>query len=372
MVSSFHRDDLITLARAHRRRKLLSPVGRDFSSNDYLAFAGSQSLRDAAVEAIDRGVAVGSGGSRLLRGNTAEHEALEAQAARFFHSESALFVGSGFAANSLIFATLPQPGDLIVYDTLIHASAHEGMKLSRAPCSSFTHNDVGAAADAIDRWRAAGGKGTPWIAVETLYSMDGDCAPIEDFAALADQVDAILLVDEAHAAGVYGPGGRGLAADFLGRENVVSMVTCGKAFGCEGALILGPAVFRDFLLNRGRSFIFSTAPSPLIASVVRASLGIVARAEDRRERLRALVVEAGRAFERFGFAPSGTQIQPIVIGDEARTMRIAETLQGCGFDVRGIRPPTVPPGTARLRMSITLNSGESDIREFAAALARLL
>lgn len=372
MQSDFHRHDLDSLEGSHRRRRLLAPAGRDFSSNDYLGLAGSQQLRDAAVEALERGVAIGSGGSRLLRGNTAEHEALEVDAARFFGSESALFVGSGFAANSLIFATLPQQEDLIVYDALVHASAHEGMKLSRAPRTGFAHNDVGAAADAIERWRAGGGRGTPWIAIETLYSMDGDLAPLTDFADLAERTGAVLLVDEAHAIGVHGPKGRGLSADLQGRENVVSLVTCGKAIGCEGALILGPALFRDFLVNRGRSFIFSTAPSPLMAAVVRASLGIVAQAEARRKRLRALVAKAVRLFRPLGFPVGETHIQPIIIGGEARTMRIAEALQHRGFDVRGIRPPTVPTGTARLRVSITLNSGESDIQELADTLARLL
>ena len=372
MSFHFHRNDLAALDKAHCLRTLVPPTGRDFSSNDYLGLAGSQLLRDAAIEAMERGVALGSGGSRLLRGNSAEHEALEADAAHFFGSESALFVGSGFAANSLIFATLPQPDDLIVYDTLIHASAHEGMKLSRAPCAGFAHNDAGAAADTIERWRANGGRGRPWIAIETLYSMDGDFAPIAEFAALAQRTDAYLLVDEAHAVGVWGPDGRGLAADLYGADHVIGLATCGKAMGCEGALILGPAVLRDFLINRGRGFVFSTAPSPLIAAVVRASLGIVAQATDRRERLRERVADAGRAFAPLGIAGSGTQIQPIVIGDEARTMRIAGALQERGFDVRGVRPPTVPAGTARLRVSITLNSANSDIGELADTLERLL
>ena len=372
MISRFYRNDLDSLERVHRRRSLVLSSGRDFSSNDYLGLAGSQDLRDAAVEALERGVALGSGGSRLLRGNTVEHEALEAEAARFFGSESALFVGSGFAANSLIFSTLPQPDDLIVHDSLIHASAHEGMKLSRAPRVSFAHNDVDAASDAIADWRAAGGTGTPWIAIETLYSMDGDRARIEEFLALAERTGAVLVMDEAHAAGVFGPDGRGLAAGFAGRENVVSLVTCGKAIGCEGGLILGPALFRDFLVNRGRSFVFSTSPSPLMAAVVRASLRIVEQADERRERLRALATSAADAFASLGFAPSGTHIQPIVLRDEARTMRIAGALQDNGFDIRGIRPPTVPAGTSRLRVSITLNSEESDIRDLAEILERLL
>ena len=370
--ANFYKNDLERLENSGRRRTLTEAIGRDFSSNDYLALAGSTALRTAAAEAIARGVGIGSGGSRLLRGNSPEHIALEADAARFFGSESALFVGSGYGANSLILSTLPQRDDLVLHDALIHASAHEGMRLSRAPCQSFAHNDVDAAADAIKQWRARGGRGTPWIAIETLYSMDGDIAPIADFAALADRNGAMLLIDEAHAAGVCGPKGRGLAAQLQGRENIVTLATCGKALGCEGALILAPAILRDFLVNRGRGFIFSTAPSPLIAAIVRESLAIVALADDRRDRLNELIAKAGYHFGRLGIPSSGTHIQPVIVGEDARTMHIAATLRDRGFDVRGIRPPTVPAGTARLRISITLNTDETEIAELAVALGDLL
>lgn len=371
-VIEFYNDDLRRLEEAGRRRTLTSAAGCDFSSNDYLALAGSEALRTAGAEALARGVDAGSGGSRLLRGNATEHVALESDASRFFGSESALFMGSGFAANSLILSTLPQPEDLVLHDALIHASVHEGMRMSRAPSERFAHNDVGAATDAIARWRADGGRGIPWIAFETLYSMDGDVAPIADFAALAERTGAMLLIDEAHAVGVCGPEGRGLAAQLHGGENVVTLVTCGKALGCEGALILAPAVVRDFLVNRGRSFIFSTAPSPLIAAIVRESLAIVAGADERRERLRDIIKKVGEHLAPLGVVPSGTHIQPVLIGEDARTMRIAAALQARGLDVRGIRPPTVPTGTARLRISITLNTDDSAISELATALEELL
>ena len=371
-VSSFYQDDLMRLEKVGRRRAMTVASGCDFSSNDYLALAGSAALRSAAMHALARGVSPGSGGSRLLRGNCPEHLGLETDAARFFGSESALFVGSGFAANSLVVSTLPQASDLILHDELIHASVHEGMRMARAPSQKFAHNDVDAAADAIARWRASGGCGTPWISFETLYSMDGDVAPVEDFASLAERTGAMLLIDEAHAVGVCGPEGRGLAAHLHGCENVVTLVTCGKALGCEGALILAPAVLRDFLVNRGLSFIFSTAPSPLIAAIVRESLSIVANADERRQRLRLIIEHAGKRLAPLSIIPSGTHIQPVPIGEDSRTMRIAEALQARGFDIRGIRPPTVPAGTARLRISLTLNIDEAAISEFATALEDLL
>lgn len=365
-------DDLARLAASSRRRKLIPETGVDFSSNDYLGLGRSGQLADAARAALDRGVAVGSGGSRLLRGNNPEHEMLEEEAAAFFGSESATFFATGYAANSALFSTLPQRGDLIVHDALIHASAHEGMRLGRAQVASAKHNDANHFEAAIRNYRDAGGKGTPWIAVESLYSMDGDRAPLEDLSAIAARHDAILLIDEAHATGVFGADGRGLADDLSRSENVITLRTCGKALGCEGALVCGSAVIKEFLVNRARGFIFSTAPSPLMAAVVRAALAIVSDRPDLREELWARVRYAQQALAPLGATASGSQIIPLIIGRDDRTMAAAAALQAAGFDVRGIRPPTVPRNTARLRISITLNASTADIDHLADAIAKAL
>jgi 8-amino-7-oxononanoate synthase len=365
------RADLAGLAALDRLRVLGPRAGRDFASNDYLALAGAPRLAEAAARALDAGVAIGSGGSRLLRGNHAEHEALEAEAARFFGSEAALFFSTGFAANACLFATVPQRGDLIAYDSLSHASVHEGLRLARADHRPFAHNDAQAADDAIAAWRRDGGVGMPWIAVESLYSMDGDRAPLADLAAVARRHDAMLVIDEAHATGVFGRDGRGLTAD-LPPGDRITLHTCGKALGCEGALVACPAVVRDFLVNRGRGFIFSTAPSPLMAAAVRAALAIIADEPGRRDRLHALVAHAGRALASCGVAPTGSQILPLVLGEDGRAMAVATRLQAAGFDVRGIRPPTVPAGTARLRLSLTLNVTEVDVDALAGALQEAL
>ncbi|MBJ6122725.1 8-amino-7-oxononanoate synthase [Sphingomonas mollis] len=363
-----HRRDLDQLAAMGRRRSLAPRRGVDFSSNDYLGLSTSPRLAAAVADAVARGVAVGSGGSRLLRGNDVEHERLEDEAARFFGCEAALFFGSGFAANAALLATLPQRGDLVVHDALIHASAHEGVRLGRAACMAAAHNDAGAFEDAIVRWRTGGGTGTPWIAVESLYSMDGDRAPLDELAVVAARHDAMLLIDEAHATGVWGPGGRGLAAGLEGRENVISLHTCGKALGVEGALVCGPAVVRDFLVNRGRGFIFSTAPSPLMTVAVGEALRIVADEPERRDRLAALIAVAAEVLAPCGVTVTGSQIMPLVIGEDGETMRIAAAVQAAGYDVRGIRPPTVAAGTARLRVSLTLNVGEDDVRALGDVL----
>ncbi|ALC11871.1 8-amino-7-oxononanoate synthase [Sphingopyxis sp. 113P3] len=364
-----HRANLAALAAEDRRRSLNPRKGVDFASNDYLALAGSYALSEAIAAGLERGIPAGSGGSRLLRGNHAEHEALEAHAARHYGSEAALFFSTGFAANAALFATLPQRGDLVVHDELIHASAHDGMKLGRAGRVDARHNDAQAFDDIIGRWRRGGGTGTPWIAVESLYSMDGDRAPLGDLAAVAERHDAVLVIDEAHATGVYGPAGQGLAHELADRENIITLHTCGKALGCEGALLCGPAIVRDFVVNRGRPFIFSTAPSPLVAWLVRHALEIVANEPERAARLHALVRRAETRLAPLGIAASGSQIIPILIGDNGRTMQIAAALQDAGFDVRGIRPPTVPHGTARLRIAITLNVDEPEIDAMVDALA---
>ena len=367
MFADQHRD-LASLTAADRYRSLRPRAGMDFASNDYLGLAGSDRLRGAMVEALARGVPVGSGGSRLLRGNAPEHEALEAAAARFFGTEAALFFASGYAANSILFATLPQRADLIVHDSLIHASAHEGMRLTRATCVRAAHNDAGAVEDAIATWRCAGGTGRVWIAVESLYSMDGDRAPLTALAAIADRHDAVLLIDEAHATGVFGPDGRGLAAGLDGRDNVITLRTCGKALGCEGALVCGPAVACDFLVNRGRGFIFSTAPSPLMACAVEEALRIVADEPDRRTGLWARVAQAETLLAPVGVGVTGSQIMTLPVGDDGAAMALAAAVQAAGYDVRGIRPPTVPAGTARLRISLTLNVDEPDIAGLADIL----
>jgi 8-amino-7-oxononanoate synthase len=365
-----HERALNALLRRGRLRTLRPRVGVDFASNDYLALAESAELNAAAIAAIERGVPVGAGGSRLLRGNHAEHEALESEAAAFFGAEAALFFGGGFAANTALFATLPARGDLIVYDELIHASVHDGMRLSRAEACASRHNDPQSVDDAIQVWRARGGVGQVWIAVESLYSMDGDRAPLAALSEIAARHDAMLVIDEAHATAVFGPEGRGLAADLEGSENVISLHTCGKALGATGALVLAPKTVCDYLINRARPFIYATAPPPLMAAVVRAALGIVRREPERRQKLHDLIAYADRALRaETPFAPSGSQIQPIIVGADEHAVTLASALQARGFDLRAIRPPTVPEGTARLRMTLTLHASEKQIGDVITALA---
>ena len=365
MSFSRHATALSLRAARGRGRGLTPASGLDFASNDYLGLAGSALMAEAARAALARGVPVGAGGSRLLRGNHPEHEALEAEAAAFFGAEAALLMGGGFQANQAIFSALPMRGDLVVHDALIHASAHEGMRLGRAEVRSFGHNDAGDAARVIAGWRAAGGAGRVWIAVESVYSMQGDLAPLPALADLARREDAVLVVDEAHATGVFGARGRGLAQGLA--CPLVTLHTGGKALGVAGGIICGPRVLIQTLLNRARVLIYATAPPPLVAALLRAAL----RALEATD----LVAEAQArlAFARAQAAPLGiavhSQIVPVILGEDRLALARAAQLQARGFDLRAIRPPTVPRGTARLRISITGNVDADAIRALFAALA---
>jgi 8-amino-7-oxononanoate synthase len=352
-----------------RLRSLKPRTGIDFSSNDYLALASAPRMRRAVSAAVEAGTPIGAGGSRLLRGNCEEHESLEAAAAEFFGAEAAIFFGSGYVANFAVLTTLPQRGDLLVLDQLVHASIHEGARAGRAEFRQSRHNDPQSVETTIRDWRAQGGTGRVWIVVESLYSMDGDFAPLQVLIAIADRHDAFLMVDEAHATGVYGEQGRGLTACYEGRENLVAVHTCGKALGAAGALVTTTRLLRDFIVNRCRPFIFSTAPSPLMAVAVREALLILRQEPERQQRLTDLIAFGHRQIgTRRGFRLSGSQIVPYVVGDNARAMALAAAMQARGFDIRGIRPPTVPAGTARLRISLTNNVGEDDVRAMLDAL----
>jgi 8-amino-7-oxononanoate synthase len=361
------------LERKGRRRALSRACGIDFTSNDYLGLAGSARLKASVILALERGVPVGAGGSRLLRGNHPEHEALEEEAAAFFGSERMLYFGSGYAANMAILSALPQRNDLVVYDELIHASSHAGIAAGRATAAGVPHNDVVAFEDAIRKWRDVGGKGHPWIVAESVYSMDGDRAPLAGLAEISDRYDGFLLVDEAHATGVHGSDGRGFSAALEGRDNVVVLHTCGKALGVSGALVGGSRILCDYLINHARPFIYATAPSPLAAASVREALRILADEPERRQRLQRIIEYANEQMAmHLGIKGSGSQILPVILGDSARTLSVARQMQADGFDIRAIRPPTVPANTARLRISITLNADEHSVSRMFKRLAEVM
>lgn len=363
---------LEALAQRGRMRVLHPIMGADFASNDYLGLAGSALLCDLTRAALDSGFAPGAGAARLLRGNHDAFTALEAEAAAHFGSGGALYFGAGYAANLALFSALPAARDLVLHDALIHASARDGMRLGSAETRSFAHNDVTAARDTLRDWRAQGGKGQIWLAVESLYSMDGDFAPLADLVALANAEDAFLIVDEAHATGIWGPEGRGVAAAFAAQQNLITLHTCGKALGVQGALVCADPVLIATLINRARSFIYSTAPSPLLAQVLRGVLAHLATDPTRRTALLARVARAADLARGIGLAPSGSQIQPVILPGDAACLAAAAALQHQGFDIRAIRAPTVPKGAERLRLSLTLNPAEAELTAAFSALHKVI
>ena len=345
-------------------RTLAPARGIDFTSNDYLGLSRHPALRASVVEAL-RSQAVGASGSRLLRGHSAAHAELEQAATEFFGTEKALFFGSGFAANFALFSTLLARHDAVVFDEHIHASVKEGIHASPAKRFRARHNDVQSFEDAMRKAREAGARRL-LLAVESVYSMDGDLAPLPEFARLSQAHDAVLIVDEAHATGVFGARGRGLG-EGLTPENIISVHTCGKALGVSGALVCGSRLITDYLVNKARPFIYSTAPPPIIAAAVKRALKLVDEEPWRRTRVLALSRLAHDMICR-GAPFRGSQIIPVILGDAERTLSAAANLQRAGFDVRAVRPPTVPDGTSRLRISIHADHSESEIAALAEAL----
>jgi len=357
------------LRAAHSYRTLRPASGRDFTSNDYLGLAMHPALREAAKKALDDFGIVGAGGSRLLRGHHPLHEALEGRAADFFSCEKTLYFGSGYLANLALFSTLCDRHDAIVFDEYVHASIKEGIHAAPAGRYRAEHNDLSSFEDKLKRARKDG-RHSIWIAVESLYSMDGDFAPLDELAKLGREYDATMIVDEAHATGIFGKTGRGLSED-LNETHCIAVHTCGKALGVAGALVCGSATTIDFLINKSRPFIYSTAPPPMLAAALIRALELVDEEPERRTRLLAnaeLARERLNTGARDNLPVSGSQIIPVILGDEKRTLEIAADLQEAGFDVRAIRPPTVPQGTSRLRISLNATHTEEDIAALSVAL----
>jgi 8-amino-7-oxononanoate synthase len=338
------------------RRTLRPPCGIDLCSNDYLGLAGHPHLKQRMADAV-MAEGVGSTGSRLLRGERSGFARVEEQFARFKGAERSLYFSSGYLANLAVLTTFPEAGDVILSDERNHASLIDGARLSRARRVVFPHNDVAALERLL---REDTGADQKFVVVESLFSMDGDQAPLAEYGALCRAAGAELIVDEAHAVGVYGEGGRGLAEDVF-----VSINTAGKAMGVSGAFVAGPAGAIEYLIQRARPFIFSTAPPPAIAAALEASLEAIATEPDRRERL---LARARYLRGRLGLA-GDSPIIPIIIGENERAVAVARELQAAGFDVRAIRPPTVPAGTARLRVTVNQGLSEEVLDRFVEALA---
>ncbi len=337
-----------------------------FCSNDYLGLASHPRIVEAAIEAASR-YGVGEGASHLLSGHSAAHERLEEKLAEFVQMPRALLFSTGYQANIGAVTALAGPEDAIFSDALNHASLIDGVRLSGARVVRYPHADLGFLSAAL----AESGASTKLIVTDGVFSMDGDIAPLPGMLDLCEHHDAWLLVDDAHGFGVMGPQGRGSPAHFgLRSPRIVYVGTLGKAAGVAGAFVAGASEVVESVLQRARTYIYTTAAPAMLAAAVETSLELIREDEWRRERLRNLIVvlrEGLRESER-ALAPSDTPIQPLVLGGNSEAVRASTALRERGILVPAIRPPTVPEGTARLRISLSAAHSEDEVLRLAAAL----
>jgi 8-amino-7-oxononanoate synthase len=360
---------LHALEERSQRRSLAEIQGLNLCSNDYLGLAESPELRQALAQAVQSSTRVGGTGSRLLSGQTEEWNELEEEFASFAGTEAALFFPSGYAANMGLLASLVGKNDVVYSDVLNHASLIDGIRLSGARKVIYPHLDMGALENSL-RQEA----GAPWhrvIVTESVFSMDGDLAPLRRIAALAEKYGAAMIVDEAHATAVHGPKGRGLAAEAgILPQSIATIHTCGKALASAGAFVCGPAVLKEHLINHARTLIYSTALPPYFAQQIRAALRLALGMNRERQELLQRAVKFSSALRTAGFktAGSASQIVPVVFGKNEDTLDAAAHLQREGFAVRAVRPPTVPEGGARLRLSLTTRVGEKELTRLVNSL----
>lgn len=367
------KDELTVLEASGRKRALRTVVGTpgrqvqldgrtvvNFSSNNYLGLADHPALRQAAVDAIGT-AGVGAGAARLIVGNQDMHELLEQELARFHGQPAALLFNSGYHANLGVIPVLAREGDVVFSDALNHASIIDGCRLSQADIRIYPHGDV----DALRRLLHDHPGRRRLVVTDSVFSMNGDRAPLAELNALCAERGAVLVIDEAHATGVLGPEGRGAAAE-AGIEGHVQMGTLGKAFGCFGAYVTGNRELIELLLNRARSFVFTTALPPSIVAATRAALRLIQSQEGQalREQIAAHVARFRDGLARLGILQPGagqSPIFPVVVGDDARVMECCERLLERGFYAQGIRPPTVPRGTARMRFALMATHTSEDL-----------
>jgi 8-amino-7-oxononanoate synthase len=337
-----------------------------FASNDYLGLSSHPKLIEAVVDAVRR-FGVGTGASHLISGHHEEHERLDAELARYVGLPKALTFSTGYMANTGVIPALVGRGDAVFSDALNHACLIDGARLSRADLHVYPHADMVALEDALMRSRAP----NKLIASDAVFSMDGDIAPVRDLVSLCERHDAWLLLDDAHGFGVLGPHGAGTLSHLgIRSERVLYMGTLGKAAGVSGAFVAADAAVIDWLVQRARTYVFTTAMPPMLAAAVRASLEVMRTEPWRRERLHehAALLRRRLCGLPWTLLDSITAIQPLIVGDNATVMRLMDQLWDRGFWVPAIRPPTVPEGSARLRISLSAAHTTEQVAALADAL----
>ena len=365
-----------------RKRRVVQPITSTevevggkritaFASNDYLGLSQDPRLAEALAEGARR-YGVGSGASHLVSGHHAVHEELEHALAEFAGKPAAMGCMNGYVANIALMTTLAGAGDFIFSDELNHASIVDGSRLSRAEVKVYPHCDL----NVLEEQLKSVGRKHKVVVTDAVFSMDGDIAPLLEILALCEQHDALLVVDDAHGLGVWGPEGRGsLQALGLESESIVYMGTLGKSAGVSGAFIAAERMIIDRLVNRARPYVFSTASSPAVAYATIKALELIKAADDGRARLqnyRDRMQKAAAAWKPYRLLASQTAIQPLIVGGNNETVAITEAMLGKGLWVPAIRPPTVPLGTARLRMTLSASHKEEDIDRLLSGLTEVI
>ncbi|KKB74114.1 8-amino-7-oxononanoate synthase [Bacillus sp. TH008] len=342
--------------------RTLRPEGcgeKNWASNDYLGLANDSRLISAAKTALHQGT--GSGGSRLTAGNTTWHEKLERKIAGFKQTEAALLFSSGYLANIGVLSSLPEKGDVILSDRHNHASIIDGCRLSKADTVVYQHIDI---SDLEKKLAAAQRYNRRFIVTDGVFSMDGTIAPLDRIIPLAKRYQAFVIVDDAHATGVLGENGRG-TCEYFGASPDVEIGTLSKAAGAEGGFAAGSNVLVDFLLNHARTFIFQTAVPPSSCAAAYTALELIEDSRDKRRRLRSSAKTIRTGLENMGFTVKGadTPIIPVIIGDAQKAVLFAKLLEEKGIFAPAIRPPTVPEGESRIRLTVTANRSQSEIAD---------
>jgi 8-amino-7-oxononanoate synthase len=361
--------ELADLESRAQLRHLEVPGVIDFNSNDYLGLATDPRMKQTILQAVDSAPRLASTGSRLLSGHDEAWTALETEFANWVGAEAALYFTSGYAANMGLLSAILRPEDVVFSDSANHASLIDGMRLAKCKRVIFPHLDLNFLEDELRRDPCLAG--VRLIVVESIFSMDGDHAPLPDLIGLAERHGADLIVDEAHAIGVHGPAGIGcVAAAGLSGRVLATVYTCGKALAAAGSFVCGSQKLREFLVNRARTFIFSTALPPYFAAQVAAAIRLAAAAEAEREHLSEIsaFLKNELAQNAFDTAGSDSHILPVILGASDTAVNFAAQLQARGFGVRAIRPPTVPPGSARLRLSLTAKFSRETIAGLVEAM----
>jgi 8-amino-7-oxononanoate synthase len=344
-------------------RTLRPAAGRDLTSNDVLGLSRHPRVRAALADALARERHHGAGASRLLGGAVEAWAAVEGEVAAWQGAEASLAFTSGYAANTGLLGALLEPGDLVVSDARNHASLIDGVRLGRAERVVVPHGDV----DAADRALTAHPDGARWIVVESLYGMDGDLADLDAWAELALRHDAGLIVDEAHATGLYGPQGQGRAHALRARlgARLVTVHTGGKALGVAGAFVAGARPLVAWLVNRARPFVFSTAAPPHLAAGLSAAIGIVRSDPALRARPLEAAARLRAALPGLDVGESASHVVPLIVGTPERALALADALAARGWEARAIRPPTVAPGTCRVRVVAHADLTDDDVGRLA-------